>query len=32
MSPGEPGLKPDVVVVTIPEEAIAKFPLVPVDW
>ena len=32
LSPGEPGVKPDVVVVTIPEDAVEKFPLVPVEW
>lgn len=32
LSPGEPGVKPDVVVVTIPEDAVDKFPLVPVEW
>ena len=32
LSPGSPGEKPDVVVVTIPDAAIYKFPLVPVEW
>jgi hypothetical protein len=33
MSAGDPtGLRPDVICVTIPSEAIEKFPLVPVAW
>jgi hypothetical protein len=32
MSAGSPGERPDTICVTIPDDAIAKFPLVPVEW
>jgi hypothetical protein len=32
MSAGSPDTRPDVVCVTIPDAAISKFPLVPVEW
>lgn len=32
LSPGSPRKKPDVCVITIPDAAVEKFPLVPVEW
>lgn len=32
LSPGSPGVPPETLFIRIPEEAIAKFPLVPVEW
>jgi hypothetical protein len=32
MSAGSPTERPDVICVTIPDAAIKKFPLVPVEW
>ena len=32
VSPGEPGVPPETISIRIPEAAIEKFPLVPVEW